>query len=138
MTRSQLLAALLALAITLWVVDLVRRRKLSEEYSLLSLAAMAGVLVLAFWTSALSWFTDLVGALYETSVIFFFGLVFVLVALLYYAVKLTTLTQELRRLAQEMALLRLRLERAEPSGLRSGERRPGAGSSPEATGETRP
>jgi predicted membrane protein len=116
MTRSQILAALLAVAITVWVIDLVRRRKLSEEYSLLSLIAMAGVVVLAFWTQGLTWFTRLVGALYETSVIFFFGLVFVLVALLYYAVKLTALTQEVRRLAQELALLRRRVEVGEDTG----------------------
>jgi hypothetical protein len=94
-------------------VDLVRRRRLSEEYSLLSLVAMAGVLVLAFWTEGLTWITRKFGALYETSVIFFFGLVFTCVALLYYATKLTALTQQVRRLAQESALLRLRLERAE-------------------------
>ncbi|MGH7726807.1 MAG: DUF2304 domain-containing protein [Candidatus Eiseniibacteriota bacterium] len=111
MTRAQLLAALLAVGIALWVVDLVRRRKLSEEYSLLSLIAAAGILVLAFWTKGLTWITHQFGALYETSVIFFFGLVFAFVALLYYATKLTTLTQEVRRLAQESALLKLKLER---------------------------
>jgi hypothetical protein len=113
MTRAQLLAGLLALGVAFWVVDLVRRRKLSEEYSLLSLVAMAGVLVVAFWTSGLTAFTRWFGAMYETSVIFFFGLVFVMVALLYYATKMTRLTQEVRRLAQEAAILRLRLERAE-------------------------
>jgi hypothetical protein len=111
MTRAQLLAGLLAVGIALWVVDLVRRRKLSEEYSLLSLIAAAGILVLAFWTKGLTWITHQFGALYETSVIFFFGLVFAFVALLYYATKLTTLTQEVRRLAQESALLKLKLER---------------------------
>ena len=113
MTRPQALAALLVVVVALWVVDLVRRRRLSEEYSLLSLSAMVGVLVVAFWTTGVTMFTRWFGALYETSVIFFFGLVFVMVALVYYAVKLTRLTQEVRRLAQESALLRLKLERAE-------------------------
>ena len=113
MTRAQLLAALLAVAVAVWVVDLVRRRRLSEEYSLLSLVAVCGVLVLAFWTKGVTWLTHRFGALYETSVIFFFGLVFAFLALVYYATKLTALTQEVRRLAQETALLRLRLERAE-------------------------
>lgn len=116
MTRAQLLAGLLALGVTAWVVDLVRRRKLSEEYSLLSLVAMAGVLVVAFWTRGLTAFTRWFGAMYETSVIFFFGLVFVMLALLYYATRMTRLTQEVRRLAQESALLRLRLERATGEG----------------------
>jgi uncharacterized membrane protein len=112
-TRPQALAALLVVVVALWVVDLVRRRRLSEEYSLLSLVAMAGVLVVAFWTGGVTTFTRWFGALYETSVIFFFGLVFVMVALVYYATKMTRLTQEVRRLAQDAALLRLRLERAE-------------------------
>ncbi len=126
MTRAQFLAGILAVVVAIWVVDLVRRRRLSEEYSLLSLVAMVGVLVLAFWTQGVTWITHKFGALYETSVIFFFGLVFAFVALLWYATKLTALTQEVRRLAQETALLRLRLERAEsatakPSGERGGE-----------------
>ena len=113
MTRAQVLAALLTVALAIGVVELVRRRRLSEEYSLLALVAMAGVLIVAFWTRGVTMFTHWFGALYETSVIFFFGLVFVMVALVFYAVKLTRLTQEVRRLAQESALLRLRLERAE-------------------------
>ena len=133
MTRAQLLAGLLALGVTLWVIDLVRRRKLSEEYSLLSLVAMVGVLVVAFWTNGLTAFTRWFGAMYETSVIFFFGLVFVMVALLYYATKMTRLTQEVRRLAQESALLRLRLERSE------GDRSTPAGpAAPPPAGEERP
>jgi MFS family permease len=129
-TRAQLLAALLAVAVAVWVVDLVRRRKLSEEYSLLSLVAMAGVLALAFFTKAVTWITHRFGALYETSVIFFFGLVFAFLALVWYATKLTALTQEVRRLAQETALLRLRLERAEGD-------RPGRGRSGGAEGAGR-
>ncbi len=113
MTRAQMLAALLTVALAIGVVELVRRRRLSEEYSLLALVAMAGVLIVAFWTRGVTMFTRWFGALYETSVIFFFGLVFVMVALVFYAVKLTRLTQEVRRLAQESAILRLRLERAE-------------------------
>lgn len=134
MTRAQILAALLAVAITVWVIDLVRRRKLSEEYSLLSLIAMAGVVVLAFWTQGLTWVTRLMGALYETSVIFFFGLVFVLVALLYYAVKLTALTQEVRRLAQELALLRRRVEVSEDMDRPGGREARGGRSAPLAAG----
>lgn len=121
MTRPQLLAALLTVALAVGVVELVRRRRLSEEYSLLALVAMAGVLVVAFWTRGVTTFTHWFGALYETSVIFFFGLVFVMVALVYYAVKLTRLTQEVRRLAQESALLRLKLERTRRAGGEDGE-----------------
>jgi len=112
-TRAQLIAGLFAVATALAVLDLVRRRKLSEEFSLLWVLATLGAAVLAFWSGLLTGITRALGALYETSTIFFFGLLFVLAVLLYYAVKLTALTQEVRRLAQEAALLRLRVEEGE-------------------------
>jgi hypothetical protein len=113
MTRAQLIAALVAALVALVVLELVRRRRLSEEFSLLWVLATGGATVLAFWGGLLTAITHALGALYETSTIFFFGILFVLVVLLYYAVKLTALTQEVRQLAQESALLRLRLEEAE-------------------------
>lgn len=116
MTRAQLIAAFVAALLGLAVLELVRRRKLSEEFSLLWVVASLGAVLLAFWTGLLTAITRALGALYETSTIFFFGILFVLVVLVYYAVKLTALTQEVRRLAQEAALLRLQLEEAERAG----------------------
>lgn len=116
MTRAQLIAALLAVAVVLVVFELVRRRRLSEEFSLLWVVASVGAAVLALWTDFLTAVTRAIGALYETSTIFFFGLLFVMVMLLYYAVKLTRLSQEARRLAQDVALLRRRLEVRDETG----------------------
>lgn len=113
MTRAQLIAGLVAVLLALVVLDLVRRRKLSEEFSLLWVLASVGTALLAFWSGLLNAITRALGALYETSTIFFFGILFVLVVQIYYAVKLTALVQEVRRLAQESALLRLRLEESE-------------------------
>lgn len=113
MTRAQSIAVLVAVLLVLAVLELVRRRKLSEEFSLLWVVASLGAVLLGVWTGLLTGITRALGALYETSVIFFFGLLFVLLLLVYYAVKLTALTQEVRRLAQEAALARLRLEEME-------------------------
>ena len=110
MTRAQMIAAVLAVGVVLVVLDLVRRRRLSEEYSLLWLVASVGAALLSLWTGLLKTVTHAIGALYETSTIFFFGLLFVMVVLLYYAVQLTRLSKEVRRLAQEVALLRRRHE----------------------------
>lgn len=114
MTRAQLVAAVLAVAVVAIVIELVRRRRLSEEFSLLWIVASIGAAALALWTDLLRAVTRALGALYETSTIFFFGLLFVMVVLLYYAVKLTRLSQESRRLAQDLALLRRKLEEGEP------------------------
>lgn len=113
MTRAQLIAALIAALVALVVLELVRRRRLSEDFSLLWVLATLGATMLAFWSGLLTGITHALGAKYETSTIFFFGILFVLVVLLYYAVKLTALIQEVRRLAQEAALLRLKVEEKE-------------------------
>lgn len=113
MTRAQLIAALIAAVVALVVLELVRRRRLSEDFSLLWVMATLGATMLAFWGGLLTGITHLLGAKYETSTIFFFGILFVLVVLLYYAVKLTALIQEVRRLAQEAALLRFKVEEKE-------------------------
>jgi hypothetical protein len=113
MTRAQLIAALIAALVALAVLELVRRRRLSEDFSLLWVLATLGATLLAFWGGLLTGITHLLGAKYETSTIFFFGILFVLVVLLYYAVKLTALIQEVRRLAQEAALLRFKVEEKE-------------------------
>lgn len=113
MTKAQLIAALIAALVALVVLELVRRRRLSEDFSLLWVLATLGATMLAFWGGLLTGITHLLGAKYETSTIFFFGILFVLVVLLYYAVKLTALIQEVRRLAQEAALLRFKVEEKE-------------------------
>jgi hypothetical protein len=116
MTRSQAVAAVLAVAVVVVVIELVRRRRLSEEFSLLWIVASLGAAALALWTNLLRALTRALGALYETSTIFFFGLLFVMVVLIFYAVKLTRLGQEARRLAQDLALLRRRMEEERPAG----------------------
>ena len=103
-TRSQMVAGLTALALAAYVLNLVRRKRLSEEYSVLWMVATVGMTVLAFWTGLLHAITRLFGALYDTSTIFFFGFVFVFISLLQQSMKLTRLEQENRDLARALAL----------------------------------
>ena len=112
-TRSQMVAGLTALALAVYVLNLVRRRRLSEEYSVLWMVATVGMTVLAFWTGLLHAITHLFGALYDTSTIFFFGFVFVFISLLQQSMKLTRLEQENRDLARALAL---EIARREESG----------------------
>jgi hypothetical protein len=103
------------------VLELVRRRKLSEEYSVLWLLSMTAVALAAFATPLLRWVTHAFGILYEASTVFFFGLVFVVLVLLHLSVKLSRLGREAQVLAQEVALLRAELDR--PPGASAGAER---------------
>jgi hypothetical protein len=110
-SRAQILSGLVAVLLALLVLELVRRRKLSEEYSVLWLVSMVAVAIAAFATPLLRWITHAFGILYEASTVFFFGLVFVVLVLLHLSVKLSRLGRDAHVLAQEVALLRAELER---------------------------
>ncbi|HVP37844.1 MAG TPA: DUF2304 domain-containing protein [Candidatus Saccharimonadales bacterium] len=106
----QLVAGATALLLAVYVLNLVRRRKLTEEFSVLWLMATVAITVLAFWRNALHTITRLFGAVYDTSTIFFFGFVFVFLSLLQQSMKLSRLEQENRDLARALALEQLRRE----------------------------
>ncbi len=111
LSRAQVITACGAVALALYVLDLVRRRKLSEEYSLLWVVASVVVAVLGFSTPLLRAITHALGILYEGSTVFFFGLAFATVTLLYVSIKLSRLGQENHWLTREVAFLRHELER---------------------------
>ena len=110
LSRAQVIVALAAVGLALFVLDLVRRRKLSEEYSLLWVVATAVVAVLGFSTPLLQGLTRVLGILYAGSTVFACGLAFATAGLLYVSVKLSRLGQENHTLAREVAFLRLELQ----------------------------
>jgi hypothetical protein len=123
LSRAQLITALGAVLLAIVVLDLVRRRRLAEEYSVLWVVASVVVAVLGFSTPLLRAVTHALGILYEASTVFFFGLVFATAMLLYLSVKLSRLSQEYAALVRELAFLRQELERlrSAPEGSGGGE-----------------
>ena len=110
LSRTQVIAALAAVALALYVLDLVRRRRLSEEYSLLWIVASVLIAVLGFSTPLLRGLTHALGILYEASTVFFIGLSFTIAMLLVLSVKLSRLAQENHALTRELALIRYEVE----------------------------
>jgi hypothetical protein len=117
LTRIQLITALGAVGLAAAVLELVRRRRLTEEYSLPWVISTVVVAVLGLSPPVLGAVTRALGILYESSLVFFVGLAFGTVMLLYLSIKLSQLTHEHQAVVRELALLRLRLdERAPESG----------------------
>ena len=106
LSRTQIVAAFGAVLLALYVLDLVRRRKLSEEYSLLWVIASFVIAVLGFSTPLLVWITHALGVLGEASTVFAFGLAFAVAMLLYLSLKLSRLGFENHELTRDLALLR--------------------------------
>ncbi len=107
MDRMILLSLIAALAGLAIVIELVRRRKLREDYSLLWLATAVAVLLLSLSKPVYDQIAILVGVVtYPPALMFAVAILFVLMMLLHYATVLTKLSGENKRLAQELALLR--------------------------------
>ena len=106
LSRTQIITAFGALALALLVLDLVRRRRLSEEYSLLWVGATLVIAVLGFSTPLLRFITRALGMMFESSTVFAVGLAFAVAMLLYLSIKMSRLSREHDVLTRELALLR--------------------------------
>lgn len=110
MERSIIVTVALSIAALLVVLELVRRRKLREEYSLLWLFTAAVMLVVSVWRDLLHGLANLVGIAYPPNLLFLLATLLMLFILLYYSIIITRLTHENKTIAQDVALLRYEIE----------------------------
>jgi hypothetical protein len=88
------------------VLECVRRRRLLEEFTPIWVTCAFAILAISISFDALIWITDLIGAWTPSSTVFFLGLAFLMAISLSYAIRLSTLSNQVKILAQELALLR--------------------------------
>ncbi len=109
--RQKLFAILISIGLILVIVDLVRRKKLKEEYSWLWLMSGVTIFILAIWYDLLAAIGNFIGVIVPTSTLFFFGLVFLVLISLHFSVKVSSLTNQVKKLAQELAILKERAKK---------------------------
>jgi len=110
--RAMLFGLIASIGALLFIIELVRQRRLKEEYSLLWLATGAVLLILSVSRPLLDALASAVGIFYPPSALFLVALIFVLFILLQFSTVLTRLSRENKEMAQQMALLRHELEQA--------------------------
>jgi hypothetical protein len=88
------------------IVELIRRGRLKEKYSLLWL--FAGTILLIFSSSRylLEYVSSLVGIYYPPSFLFLLAFLFLLLITLHFSSVISGLSEKNKQLAQELALLR--------------------------------
>lgn len=110
-SRQTLVAILLAVSMLLVVLELIRRRRLREEYSLLWIGTALALLVLALNRDVLIWLSSLIGATTPNTTLFFGALVFLMLLGLQFSVRLSRLTYRMRKLTRQVGLLEEELRR---------------------------
>ena len=97
------------------VVELVRRRKLREEYSWLWLLTGGMIILLVMWYDLLVALTSLIGAIAPTTTLFIFGLLFLMLISLRYSIQISKLSHQIKEMGQQLALLKGEVEGQKPS-----------------------
>jgi len=112
MRPISIFVVVVAIAIAVTVLTYVRKWRLREEYSLLWLLLAAVMVLLATFEGITVWIAARLDVVYAPSIIFFIALAFVAAMLFHYSLEISRLSDQSRRLAQELSLLRARIERA--------------------------
>jgi hypothetical protein len=115
--RVSIVGVVASLLLILVVLELVRGRRLKERYALLWLATGGALLLLSAWRGGLNTVAGWLGVTgYPPAVLFAVATLFILLVLLHYSTVVSKLTDENVELAQRIALLEERVQRAEVSG----------------------
>lgn len=105
MTRITLVSLIVSTVLLLLVLELVRRRRLQERYSLLWLATGGSLLLLAAWSSLLNRISDSLGIRTPSNALFVVAAGFFLAVLLHFSIAMSRLSEQTSRLAQRLAML---------------------------------
>lgn len=108
--RQQIFALIICLVVFVFTIDMVRRRRLREEYSVLWLATSIIMFVLVIkyeWLAALTLF---IGAGLPTTTLFIGAIIFLMLICVQFSIKISRLTNLVKELVQDNALLREELE----------------------------
>jgi len=103
-TQLKILSAFIGVSLFIYIIELVRRKKLREEYAWVWLLTGLMIVVLAVWYDLLLYVGGLMGGILPSALLFFFGLLSLLLICLHLSIKLSTLTDQVKRLSQEIAL----------------------------------
>ncbi len=104
--RQQVFALLAGSAIFVFIIELIRRRQLREEYSWLWFATGFVIFVLVIWYDLLREISRLIGAKVVTTTLFLFALLFLILINIHYSIKISALTNQVKDLAQDLAIHR--------------------------------
>jgi hypothetical protein len=117
--KVSIAGAIAAVLLLLVVLELIRRRRLREQYALLWVLTGIVLLALSLWRGGLNTIAGWAGVNgYPPAVLFAVGTLFIIVVLLHYSTVISRLADQNTVLAQRLALLEERLRDARAPGER--------------------
>lgn len=117
--QQHLIAVVFSAGLLVAIVQLIRRRRLREEYALAWLIAGLAILVLSLFGGLVRLMASLVQVSYPPTLVLVVGLLFALLIILSQSVTISGQADRMRDLAQTVALLERRLRQLEQASPRT-------------------
>jgi hypothetical protein len=108
--RQQIFSLAVSVVVFVFVIDMVRRRRLREEYSVIWLVTSAVMFIVVLKYAWLKTITEWIGATTSTTTLFFGSLIFLMLMSVQFCIMISKLSGQLKDLSQENALLRKQIE----------------------------
>lgn len=109
-TRTEIVMIAGPMVLFLFVLEMVRRRLLREDYSLLWLVTFGALFTLSIFRDSLLFrVSDLLGVFYPPTALFVIGFALMLLTLLQFSVVISKLARENKQAGQHIALLSTRV-----------------------------
>ncbi len=121
MSKIQIISLVISLLLALVIFQLIRKKKLKEQYSLLWFLTVAVMLVLALWEGLLYRISSLLGIAVPSNALFMLALLFMFIMSLHYSMLVSRLTDQTKMLAQRLALVDRELRKAREARADSGD-----------------
>jgi len=108
--RARLFAIVLGLLVLLFVINLVRTKKLKEEFALLWLLTGIVLVLTPVFIDYLDMVAYALGIEYPPALIFVLAIISLLLILFQFSLRISRFSEQIKVLIQEVGLLRVRLE----------------------------
>lgn len=135
--QTRIVAAVIALAFMLMILELIRRDRLQERYAVIWLLAGLGMLAGAAFPGLLELVADIMGVRDTNVALFSIVLLLLLGLALNFSVLMSRQADQITRLAQELALEKARAQQLNGNGSEPGGPASAAGEKPREAEEER-
>ena len=128
--RLRIASLIVSAGLLVFILELVRRKRLKEKYSLLWLLMGISLMAMVLWPALADFLKNIFGILAAANMVLLASVVFIVLLCIHFSVRISSLSEQTRILAQELAMLKARdaddvSRRDGPEGKGSG-RRPSA------------
>ena len=101
----QLVSIVISAALLVTIIELVRRGRLTEEYSFIWIVCAVALLALSLWRNLLDLAASALGVHYPPAVLLLILTFFVVIVSLYFSVVVSRHRKDIEKLVEELALL---------------------------------